>query len=201
MTLRSLLLLSATALLAACIDTGKGDDSGDTATSATDTATDGGDGGGDGNDGWPASVTRIEAGEVVEGDLATGELVDLDWADQSNVACFPATEFLNFEGNHVFYAVEQPEGSVLSVTVTPDADVDVSVYMLQYGGGSRYVPPEVPSAVTCEAGFDQTNDSNPGEAESASVTATTNPYTVLIGVAGPAGVTAGAFQLSVDLAM
>lgn len=200
MSVRSFALFSLASFLAACLDTGKGDDSGDTATSATDTATDdGGDGGG--NDGWPASVTRIEAGEEVEGDLATGELVDLDWADQSNVACFPGTEFLNFEGNHVFYAVEQPEGSVLSVTVTPDSDVDVSVYMLQYGGGSRYVPPEVPSAVTCEAGFDQTNDSNPGEAESASVTATTNPYTVLIGVAGPAGVTAGAFRLQVDLAM
>jgi len=195
-----LILFPTLVLLAACLDTGKGsDDSGDTGASTDDGSGDGGDGGADDNDGWPNSVTRIEAGQVIEGDLAEGETVDLDWADQSSVACFPGTEFSNFEGNHVFYAVEQPEGSELTVTVTPDEGTDVSIYLLQYGTSSRYVPPEVPTAVTCEAGFDQTNDSNPGEVESAMVTATTNPYVVLIGVAAPTGVVAGSYQLQVEI--
>ncbi len=151
-------------------------------------------------EGWPAGVWALPMGNSGPGDLADGQSIALEWAWESDVACFPGTEDMNFKGPHQFFAFDQPENSVLTVTATPDDGVDLSVYLLQFGVGSGQVPPEVSAAVTCEAGFDQTNDSNPGVAESASVTATTNPYQVLVGVAGAQGVSSGGFSLRVDLA-
>ena len=108
---------------------------------------------------------------------------------------------MNFEGNHVFFGTYQPDYSELTVTVTPDdGGVDLSVYVMQFGATNYYVPPDVPSAVTCEAGYDQVNDSNPGDPESAMVMAVNNPYNVLIGVAGADGHTAGGFTLEIELA-
>ena len=150
---------------------------------------------------WGSAVSSIENTETITGDLSEGEvLASLDWADDSAVACWPATEDLNWTGNHVLYSTTQPPNTLLTATLTPDnADVDVNVYILQQGSTSYQVPPEVTSAVTCEAGYNQSTDSNPGEEESASTTATTNGYNILIGVAGPEGVTSGGYTLSLTL--
>ncbi len=148
---------------------------------------------------WPSNVTEIDAKTTLSGDLADGEIIDLDWADLSTVACWPGTEDLNFSGTHLFYATYQPDYTDLVVTVTPDAGVDASVYVMQMGTTSYYVPPDVSSVVTCEAGYDQINDSNPGDPETASVMAVNNPYNVLIGVAGAEGVNAGGFTLELVL--
>ncbi len=148
---------------------------------------------------WPGNVTEIDSTTVVTGDLADGELIDLDWADLSTMACWPGTEDLNFDGTHVFFATYQPDYTDLVVTVTPDAGVDASLYVMQMGTTNYYVPPEISSVVTCEASYDQVNDSNPGDEESASVMAVNNPYNVLIGVAGAAGVTSGGFTLELEL--
>lgn len=150
------------------------------------------------NGGWPASVEPACVGQEIIVNLGSGSTIDLDWADESDVACFPGTENLNFDGNHVFFWFAQPESSVLTVTATPESGVDSSVYVIQ--SANRYeVPPDVVSAVSCEAGYDAQTDSNPGEADEAVVTATTNPYDVLIGVAGAGGITSGSVTLTLAL--
>ena len=154
----------------------------------------------DGNGGWSTSVAPACVGETIVVDLSDGQAIDLDWADESDVACFPGTENLNFDGNHVFFWYAQPEGSVLTVSIQPDDDVDASVYAIQSAGERYEVPPDVVSAVSCESGYDAQTDSNPGEAESVQLTATTVGYDVLIGVAGAGGTTSGTVTLSLSLA-
>ena len=150
------------------------------------------------NGGWPASVQPACVDQDIIFDLSTGSSIDLDWADESDVACFPGTENLNFDGNHVFFWFAQPESSILTVTATPEAGVDSSVYVIQ--SANRYeVPPDVVSAVACESGYDAQTDANPGEADSVSLTATTNPYDILVGVAGAGGTTSGTVTLSLAL--
>lgn len=141
----------------------------------------------------------IEAPGTFEGDVANGLGIDLAWAADSSVACWPTTEDANFNGNHVFFRLSQPEQSVLRATLEPDSGVDLSLYLLQFGQGSEQLPPAVSQAVSCEAGYDQTNDNNPGQAEDAALTATTNAYDVIIGVAGAGGTTDGGFRLVLAL--
>ena len=148
---------------------------------------------------WGDSVTELTTVASVTGDLADGRDVDLSFGSQSDMACWPATEATNFEGNHLYYAVAMPADTELSATVTPDADVDVSLYMYQLASDSYYTPDDVPYSVTCEAAYDQANDSNPGEPESATVTSSTNPYNVFIGVAGAAGELSGGFRLTLSV--
>ena len=150
---------------------------------------------------WGNGVSVIEYSGSVAGDLAEGQMLSsLDWADDSSVACWPGTEDLNWSGSHVFYAMDQPSNSKLTATVDPDdAYIDVNVYILQQGTGDHQVPPEVSSVVSCEAGFPQSTDSNPGEEDSAYTIATSNEYNVLIGVAGPEGVTSGGYTLTIQI--
>lgn len=152
----------------------------------------------DDNGGWPGAVEPACVGESIIVDLAAGSTIGLDWADESAVACFPGTENLNFDGSHVFYWFAQPENSILTVTATPEDGVDSSVYAIQ--SADRYeVPPDVVAAVSCESGYDAQTDSNPGEADSVQLTATTNSYDVLIGVAGAGGTTSGTVTLTLEL--
>lgn len=151
------------------------------------------------NGGWSASVAPACVDTPIQVQLSDGSPIALDWATESDVACFPGTENLNFDGSHVFFWFAQPESSLLTVTATPDAGVDSSVYVIQSAGGRYEVPPDVVAAVACEAGYDAQNDSNPGEADAATVTATTTGYDILIGVAGAGGTTAGAVTLTLSL--
>ena len=142
---------------------------------------------------------EVEAPGTFAGDIANGLAIDLAWAADSSVACWPTTEDVNFDGNHVFFRLSQPEQSVLRATLRPTDGADLSLYVLQFGEGSEQLPPAVSQAVTCEAGYDQSNDSNPGDSEAAAVTATTNAYDLIIGVAGAGGQQAGAFSLQLAL--
>ncbi len=157
-------------------------------------------------DGWPGWVTVLfaEGNATVShnGNLSEGDAYNLDFASTSSMACVPATENLNFSGSHVIFATEQPPHSELTITVEPKTPgLDVSLYAYQIGTTFHYTPLDVTSAVTCEAGYDAQKDSNPGETESVKLTAINNPYNVVIGVAGPQGVTAGEFTLRLDLAL
>ncbi len=154
--------------------------------------------------GWPSTVTLVTVKENstanARGTLEKGAPVDLAWASSSSVACFPATEKQNFEGNHVFYATSLPAHSMLTVKLVPaNKTVDLNLYALELGTTNFATPPNITSAVTCEAGYDQVTDKNPGVTETVRLNATTNPYNVLIGVAGPKGVTAGSYRLELDL--
>lgn len=145
------------------------------------------------------NVTPAAPDDVITGDLSEGVILsDLDWAQNSSVACWPGNEHINFMGNHVFYSVNQDPHTLVTATVTPaSADVDVNVYILQQTEGNSQVPPNVTSVVSCEVGFPQSTDSNPGEEDSASVTAINKSYYNVIGVAGPEGVVSGGFTLTI----
>lgn len=154
---------------------------------------------------WPPEVSAIEAkaGATVtaKGNLSTGKLVDLAWASNSSVACFPATERVNFGGNHVLYGTQIPKYSEMKITVVPDdPKVDLSVYAYtQSSTDTKHVPPNVPSCVSCEAGYDAKRDSNPGASESVKLVATNHPYNVVIGVAGVKGTISGGYTLKIEL--
>lgn len=154
---------------------------------------------------WPSDVTSITSSSTtaatVSGNLTSGKTIDLAFAANSSVACFPATEFVNFKGNHVLYATTIPPQSEMTITATPDdSSLDVSLYAYTMSATDfTHVPPNVPSAVACESSYDKKNDSNPGKAEKVKLVATTQGYNVVIGVAGVNNVKAGAFKLKVEL--
>jgi hypothetical protein len=155
---------------------------------------------------WPAGVIAVEAkpnGAVsTKGNLASGKAMpDLAWAAKSSVACFPATKFNNFRGNHVLYATQIPRFSEMKITVVPDdPKLDLSLYAYEIStSDTTHVVPDLPSCVACEAGHDQQHESNPGQPETVKLVATTNPYNVVIGVAGVKGVVSGGYTLKVEM--
>lgn len=188
--MKLLLIGSGLFLCAACSASNKDDTEATTQDTFPDTIT---------GSSWGESVTELTTSASVAGDLSHGETIDLSFASESGMACWPATEDTNFEGNHVYYAVAMPTHSKLIATVMPEAGVDVSIYMYQLATDSFYTPEEVPYSVSCEAGYDQVDNSNPGEAESAEVTAMSHPYNVFVGVAGAAGELSGGYTLSLTL--
>ncbi|MBW2938694.1 hypothetical protein KXJ69_11285 [Aureisphaera sp. CAU 1614] len=88
----------------------------------------------------------------VEGSLSEGEkMEDLSWAWQSNNACFPATQYHKFTGNHVLYTGIIPTYSELFIKVIPkDEDANFSVYAYQVGVDNNALPPNLQSCVRCE---------------------------------------------------
>ncbi|MEO8386181.1 MAG: hypothetical protein ABI583_13120, partial [Betaproteobacteria bacterium] len=94
-----------------------------------------------------------KAGEV-RGTLRDGHrLSSLRWAEQSNVACFPGTRFEMFTGKHVFYRITLPAASAITITVTPANKAPVSLYALRQGMNDQSVPPDIKSAISCEASY------------------------------------------------
>ena len=158
--------------------------------------------------GWPDKVTIIDmdADSVsVPGDLAKGEIIDIDWAWSSSNACFPATQSIKFRGNHVFFATTMPPRSEMKISVTPtDPSGDLSIYAYRLGSNVHYLVPDLPSSITCEADHKwdrpwknkvQTSErkvefQNPSH---------DNTYNILIGVTAPKGVTTGTFDLKIRL--
>lgn len=147
--------------------------------------------------GWPGDVYIVEDGGLYGHDLSEGELIDLDWADNSDVACWVETENMNFDGNHVFFALTQPIGDYLTVAATPDPGLDLSIYAMQMTTDLFEVPPsDTLDVFSCEAGFDWVHDANPGEVEYVNLSPRDDQDVhVLIGVAGANGETSGGFEL------
>lgn len=155
---------------------------------------------------WAPGITGIEAksGSVVEvkGNLSAGKPVDLKWAANSSVACFPATQFDHYRGNHVYYGFQLPKESVVTITAVPDdPKTDINLYAYTVGSTDfKRLPPNVPSVTSCEASNGGLGaPANPGGSEKVTLNATTNPYNVILGVAGPKGVVTGGYTLKVEL--
>jgi hypothetical protein len=151
---------------------------------------------------------RVEAkpGGVVKvhGKLGTGAKIELGWAAQSSVACFPANRNVHFNGNVVFYKTSLPAASVMKVRAIPSRpNLDVNLFAYSTGVNSNVLPPNVPNVVSCEAshgGRKYLNQPfNPGETERIELNAIRNPYDVVIGVAGAQGITEGDFDLEIEL--
>lgn len=157
---------------------------------------------------WPANVTVFEATKgktvTVKGSFEAGTPIeDLSWAWSSSNACFPGTQAAKFSGHHVFFATRIPIRSVMTITVIPDdKKQDVSIYAYMIGITYFYLPPALPSSVTCEANHKwdrpwagKTQD----HTRSVEVNAISNPYNVVIGVSGPGSAVNGSFTLEVTV--
>ena len=141
---------------------------------------------------------------TVTGNVSEGEVLEsLDWAALSNVACFPATRFVEFEGKLLYYSVNIPQGNEMRITVTPTGDKRrINVYgYINYDGNNT---PPVQSVTSCEAGYelyvgepDLTKD---GEPQSISFAQAVNrDFTVFIAVSGARDVLEGDFELTAEL--
>jgi hypothetical protein len=147
------------------------------------------------------------AGEVT-GNLKDGvKILNLRWAEQSNVACFPGTRFEMFNGNHLFYRITLPAASAMTITVTPKDGKKINLYALRQGMRRQETPPDITSAISCEASYPiyanvsktrrvSNKDDGTRKVEYISVS---SPYSILIGVAGAEGLTEGDFTLKVEI--
>jgi hypothetical protein len=147
---------------------------------------------------------KAERGKTLsyQADLSKGTIIqDLSWAANSSVACFPATQNAKFNGNHIFFVTEIPAQSEMTITLIPDdVNSNMSLYAFTVATTSTVMVPELSSCVSCEADHKwdypkkgKTQD----HTRSVYLNATTNPYRVVIGVAGAEGLMNGTFVLDV----
>lgn len=139
-----------------------------------------------------------------EGKLEDGMTMPLRWAENSSMACFPGTRFVEYQGNHVLYRMQMPAYSDLKITVKPkDAKHRINIYALRLGATNMGFPPNLSSAISCEAGYPiyagTPNFDAPAEERSVSYISVNKPYNILIGVAGAKGFTSGDYILQVEL--
>jgi hypothetical protein len=146
------------------------------------------------------TATAVAPTSTTSSSLDKGGVIDLAWAAQSSMACFPATENLNFTGNHVLFTTTLAKESEMTISAVPgSATQDLSLYAYTVSASSTpTLPPSITSAVSCEAGYDQKNDHNPGTTETVKLISTTNSYNVVIGVAGAGTTKTGSFKVSVS---
>jgi hypothetical protein len=150
------------------------------------------------NDGDGVPDPLGEPDETLTGDLSTGSVISIDWADDSGFFCWPSTENGNFDGAHVIFEIEKQGSGNMVIQVDPADGVDVSIYTLEYMPDSVATPPDVSGAPSrCEASADQTNDSNPGATEVIGPLVGFADRVVVLGVAGANGTTSGAFTVGV----
>ncbi len=155
--------------------------------------------------GWPSSVqvlaldTRVDGQTTASGNISTGQCTDLDFAEDSAIACFPGTQFDDFEGNQVFFALAEPlrPDSILKITMTPTDGADLHIYGYRSNTDRFNVPPAVTSVGACEAGYSPNERSVPETIEFQNPG--TREHNVFFAVAGPTGVTAGAFDILVEV--
>ncbi|MEM7373002.1 MAG: hypothetical protein AAF587_30550 [Bacteroidota bacterium] len=152
-------------------------------------------------------IAAIDPGEstTITGDISSGIIIDeLDWAAFSNVACFPATRFVEYQGNQLFYEVDIPQGSELVVRLNSIGEPRKRINLYGYIDFKGNNLPPIQSVRSCEAGYPLyvgTPDlSDPGDTRQISFAqAVNNPFTALIVVSGAQGITSGEFEMIVEL--
>jgi len=159
----------------------------------------------------PYGITYVEIADFAVGESSTLDgniddglvLPDLDWADLSNVACFPGTRFNEFGGKMKFYSVNIPQGSELIVTVTPTGTKErINLFgYIDFNGNNL---PPLTSVVSCEAGYELYAGSpdltQPGEPQSISFAQAVNrSFTCFVAVSGANDVESGDYSLEFRL--
>jgi len=148
---------------------------------------------------WPDHVEIFPflGDQSFPGDIATGQAVDMGWADEPGVYCWLPNITKHFTGHQVYFAMDKllQKTSQLTITVTPDdPNMDLNVYAYGLSDGVFYFPPEVPAVSACESG----RVGGPGEPETVYLQNLQAPLQWLIAVSGPEGVSQGAFTLAID---
>lgn len=159
---------------------------------------------------WPAPIIGIpnhtarDQVMTATGKLEQGRpLEDLSWAASSQIACFPATQFEKYRGNHVFYAIQLPRRSTMIIKLIPkDPNQNLSLYAYSIGTSDATLPPKIARVTSCESSekwdrpvAGKTQD----HTRSVELRAIQNPYNVIIGVSGPKEAVTGEFTLEVLL--
>ena len=141
--------------------------------------------------------------QTLTGNVNAGSpLSSLDWAALSNVACFPGTRFVEFQGNQVFYSVVIPQGSELIARLNPTSGKRINLYGYIHFTGEN-VPP-ISTCRSCEssyplyAGTPNLNDVG-GTRKISFSHAIRRSYTALIVVSGAQGVNEGDYELTLEL--
>jgi len=144
----------------------------------------------------PGTATRVQ------GTIDGGEILPLEWATNSAVACFPTNHFDSFRGKHVLYRFDLPAKSIATITLRGKSrGKDVNLYTYRAAVGEKLIPPNI-NGTQCEASYGTAmvgTKPNPGEVESIDMWAIQNPYTIYVGVAGYKGIEAAAFELEVNI--
>jgi len=156
----------------------------------------------------PLTVYTAEAvkGKTMayEGNLADGTpLLDLSWAANSSMACWPSTQNAKFNGNHVYFLVQLPAQSEMDIRLVPsDAKANMSLFAIQDAANNTALPPDILRCTTCEADHKwdypkrgQTQD----HTRSVHLNSTTSDYRVVVGVSGAEGLKEGSFILEITL--
>lgn len=155
----------------------------------------------------PITIPSGSAEKQVEGDLTAGMVIPLGWAERSSVACFPGTRFEMFNGNHVLYRVDMPARSRMTITLTPKDGKLINLYALRQGSAERTSPPDISSAISCEAKYPiyanlptgrTVSNKDDGTRKIEFVSIGTG-YSILIGAAGAKNSTEGAYTLNVKV--
>jgi Agenet domain len=142
----------------------------------------------------------------VNGNLSQGNIMeDLEWAENSSNACWVGIRNVEFEGNHVFYWFDLPKKSTVKITVIPKGDKPrVNIYGF-VSFDFKFIPPDLPRCISCEAGFQQWVSNNmpdftksSGE-QSIEFNTISSRMKVFVAVAGAKKFTSGDYELKVEI--
>lgn len=152
----------------------------------------------------PVTDLETKAIHSIKSNLNEGATIELDWAQQSNIACFPGTRFYEYMGAHVFYRIDMPSKSNITISVTPiDKSDRINVYALRLGEGNLDVPPNLARAISCEADYPlytgKAKLTKNNKEKTVELMSTTKSYTILIGVAGAKDLIEGEFKLNIAI--
>jgi len=151
----------------------------------------------------PVTDLDFKSEVVVNSNLNEGQQIPLDWAQNSAVACFPGTRFIEFQGNHVFYRIQMPPAADMDITVTPKSKKSrINVYALRLGADNMASPPDISRAISCEAAYPKyvgtPNLNVASKAQTVEYMSIKKPYTILIAVAGAKDVLEGDYELKIS---
>ncbi|GLR15678.1 hypothetical protein GCM10007940_02930 [Portibacter lacus] len=158
----------------------------------------------DGDSGDPENelLTKLEskASQTVSGNISGGKILGtLDWAWSSSNACFVEPAESRYQGKHIFYQIELPTNSIIKISLIPnDASTAMGLYAYSKASGNVTFPEDLNSAVTCEADPSNNNGRQTGN-RSVELNAISNPYSIMIGVAGAEGVEDAGFKLEIEI--
>ena len=136
----------------------------------------------------------------VKGSLAQGNpMPDLSWAWNSANACFVSTKQQKFSGHHVLYQTMLPPRAEMIIRLQPkDPAHNLSLYAYSTSMTDPQVVPDLHHCVSCEASFKSDYQSSESDRK-VELRAITNPYQVIIGVAGAEGLKSSDYQLEIEL--
>jgi len=150
------------------------------------------------------AASQKGATKSYKGNLKDGvRIYDLSWAERSSVACFPGTQNVKFDGNHLLYTTDLPPYSVMTVELIPtNKSQNMSLYGYQVQPSDTQYPPNLSSCVTCEADHKwdykkagKTQD----HTRKIEFNSIDGDYKIVIGVAGANGLQSGDFTLKISI--